>query len=189
MKKTCLLIPAVVGLFGGCIYKNAEEPTMGEDLAAYLELCRETALIRDGDNECNDEWWVGASATTWERNASYKVVFADKRYLSFRAEEFSYNGGAHGGTKITVGTFDRQTGKRLRVADIVPENSRTEVLEAVRRGVIEKIGGADKLQGEVMLVENFFVAQDGIHFVFNEYEVACYAAGAIEVVVKLGLAE
>ena len=58
------------------------------------------------------------------------------------------------------------------------------MLEAVRKGVIEKIGGADKLQGEVTLVENFYIAKDGIHFVFNEYEVACYAAGAVEVVVK-----
>ena len=184
-----LLISVLLGLFGGCKYAGVDEPTMSEDLAAYLELCRDTALISDEENERKDNWWVESSVMTWERNASYKVVFADKRYLSFRAEEFSYNGGAHGGTKITVGTFDRQTGRRLCVADVVPENRRAEVLESVRKGVIEKIDGVDKLQGEVTLVENFFIAQDGIHFVFNEYEVACYAAGAIEVVVKLGSAE
>lgn len=187
--KKYLLIPTLLGLFGGCKYAGIDDPTMSEDLAAYLELCHETALIRDGGPDWKDDWWVGSSATTWERNASYKVVFADKRYLSFRAEEFAYNGGAHGGTKITVGTFGRQTGKQLCVADVVPANRRAEVLETVRKGVIEKIGGADKLQGEVTLVENFFIAKDGIHFVFNEYEVACYAAGPIEVVVKLGALE
>lgn len=185
MIKNCLLIPALIGLLGGCECVEVEAPTMSEDLAAYLELCRETALIEDDGVGREDDWIVGFGATTWERNASYKVVFADKRYLSFRAEEYSYNGGAHGGTKITVGTFDRQTGRRLRVADVVPENRRAAVLAAVRKGVIEKIDGADNLQGEVTLVENFFIAQDGVHFVFNEYEVACYAAGPIEVVVRL----
>lgn len=180
-----LLTSVLLGLFGGCKYAGVDGPIMSEDLAAYLELCRNTALIGDDENECKENWWVESSAMTWERNASYKVVFADKRYLSFRAEEFSYNGGAHGGTKITVGTFDRQTGRRLCVADVVPENRRAEVLESVCKGVIEKIDGADKLQGQVTLVENFCIVKDGIHFVFNEYEVACYAAGAIEVVVGL----
>ena len=56
-------------------------------------------------------------------------------------------------------------------------------------GVVKKIGGKENLQGEVKITDNCFIAQDGLHSVFNEYEVACYAAGAIEVVVKLGSAE
>lgn len=35
-----------------------------------------------------------------------------------------------------------------------------------------------------MLTENFYIAKDGIHFVFNEYEVACCAAGTVVAVVK-----
>lgn len=58
-------------------------------------------------------------------------------------------------------------------------------LAALYDGVVKKIGGKENLQGEVKIIDNCFVAQDGIHFVFNEYEVACYAAGAIEVVVSL----
>ena len=66
---------------------------------------------------------------------------------------------------------------------------RAETLAALYDGVVKKIGGKENLQGEVKITDNCFVAQDGIHFVFNEYEVACYAAGSIEVVVKLGSAE
>lgn len=33
-------------------------------------------------------------------------------------------------------------------------------------------------------IENFCVVEGGLNFVYNEYEVACYAAGAIEVVVS-----
>ena len=31
---------------------------------------------------------------------------------------------------------------------------------------------------------NFYIAADGLHFVYNEYEDASYAAGAVEVVVN-----
>ena len=127
---------------------------------------------------------VGAGATSWERNATYKIVYADEKHLSFRAEEFEYNGGAHGNTKITVGTFDRKTGKILKAADLIPAARRTEVLKELRAGVVKAIGGEAQLQGEVKIIDNCFVAKDGIHFVYNEYEVACYAAGSVEVVVK-----
>lgn len=154
------------------------------DLAAYLELCREVAVGDEPDAARNDDWMVGAGLTTWERNATYRIVFADARHLSFRAEEYAYNGGAHGGTRITVGTLDRATGRWLTVADVIPPEKRAEALKQLYAGVVAKIGGREQLQGEVTLTENFYVARDGIHFVFNEYEVACYAAGSVEVVVK-----
>ena len=46
------------------------------------------------------------------------------------------------------------------------------------------LGGKEKLQGEVRPIENFCVVKDGLKFVYNAYEVACYAAGAVEVPVK-----
>jgi hypothetical protein len=50
--------------------------------------------------------------------------------------------------------------------------------------VIKKLGGKENLQGEVLPIENFCVVKEGLKFVYNEYEVACYAAGAVEVVVS-----
>lgn len=155
-----------------------------ETLSAYLELCRDVAAEAKPDGAQRDDWMVGASVTTWEREAKYDVVYADAKYLSFRAEEYAYNGGAHGGRKITVGTLERTTGRRLKAVDLVPEHRRADTLAALYAGVVEKIGGEDQLQGEVTLTDNCFVAADGLHFVFNEYEVACYAAGPIEVVVR-----
>ena len=48
--------------------------------------------------------------------------------------------------------------------------------------VVTKIG-KDALQGEVKPHDNFYLAKDGWHFVFNESEVACYAVGDVEVVI------
>ena len=53
----------------------------------------------------------------------------------------------------------------------------------LRKSVIAKIG-EENIQSPVKPIENFYRAADGWHFVYNEYEIACYALGAIEVVVK-----
>ena len=41
------------------------------------------------------------------------------------------------------------------------------------------------MQDEVKPHDNFYLSlsKDGWHFVFNEYEVACYAVGDVEVVI------
>lgn len=183
MKWIKVVLP--VCLVTGCQWASVadKEFITSKTLSAYLELCRETAVGVKSDADHKDDWMVGAGLTTWERNASYKVVYADAKCLSFRAEEYEYNGGAHGNKKITVGTLDRATGKLLKAADLIPERRRAEVLSELYKGVVKQIGGKDQLQGKVRLIDNCYVAEDGIHFVFNEYEVACYAAGAIEVVV------
>ena len=51
--------------------------------------------------------------------------------------------------------------------------------KALHDGAVKALGGKDNLQSEVEVVENFYLAKDGLHFVYNEYEIACYAAGPV----------
>lgn len=185
MRQVELFAVLVLGAVCGCRSVGVnDDAEMSKTLADYLELCREMSVGEKPSAECPDDWMIGAGVTTWERKADYRIVYADAKYVSFRAEEYAYNGGAHGNTKITVGTIDRKTGKVLKASDLIPSERKTEVLAALQAGVVKQIGGKENLQGEVKIIDNCFVAKDGIHFVYNEYEVACYAAGTIEVVVK-----
>ena len=149
-------------------------------LKEYVEECRQWAVMNPDD----DDMVLGASATTREYKSAYSVIYAGRKYLSFRAEEYSYTGGAHGSNKITVATIDRKTGKMVRLADFISADEMPVLKKLLLEKVIKKLGGKVGLQGEVRPVENFCVVKDGLMFVYNEYEVACYAAGAIEVVVS-----
>ena len=160
----------------------------GEDFNRYVEFCREAAMTPVGAEDPNDlmskvDWMVGASATTQEFNKEYKIVYADGDYLSFYAKEYSYLGGAHGNTIIRVGTISRATGRALKVGDFVADVKRAALKNALYDGAVKALGGKENLQSEVDVVENFYLAKDGLHFVYNEYEIACYAAGSVEVVV------
>ena len=159
-----------------------------EDFDRYVEFCRETAMTPVDTKDPNDpmskiDWMVGASITTQEFNREYKIVYADRDYLSFYAKEYSYLGGAHGNTIIRVGTISRATGRVLKVGDFVADVKLAALKNALHDGAVKALGGKENLQSEVDVVENFYLAKDGLHFVYNEYEIACYAAGSVEVVI------
>lgn len=169
----------------GCA--SIEHPVDGE-FARYVEFCRETAMTPVGAEDPNDpmskvDWMVGASITTQEFDKEYKIVYADREYLSFYTREYSYLGGAHGNTAIRVGTISRATGRILKVGDFVADVKRAALKNALYDGAVKALGGKEILQSEVEVVENFYLAKDGLHFVYNEYEIACYAAGPVEVVI------
>ena len=159
-----------------------------EDFDRYVEFCRETAMTPVGAEDPSDpmskiDWMVGASITTQEFNKEYKIVYADRDYLSFYTKEYSYRGGAHGNTAIRVGTISRATGRVLKVDDFVADGKRAALKKALHDGAVKALGGKENLQSEADVVENFYLAKDGLHFVYNEYEIACYAAGPVEVVI------
>lgn len=159
-----------------------------EDFNRYVEFCRETAMTSVAGEDPNDpmskaDWMVGASITTQEFNKKYKIVYADRDYLSFYAKDYSYLGGAHGNTIIRVGTISRTTGRILKVGDFVADGKRAALKAALHREAVKALGGKENLQSEVEVIENFYFAKDGLHFVYNEYEIACYAAGSVEVVI------
>ncbi|MGN0833619.1 MAG: DUF3298 domain-containing protein [Kiritimatiellia bacterium] len=179
MRLSAAMGSAVIALCG-CGGVRTAAPTGG--LAEYVDFVRE--LAAKPDDPCFPvESLVGSGFATRECKCEYRLVFADSRYVSFYAREYRYAGGAHGNTTITVGTFDRRTGRRVALDDAFPAEARPGLAAQLRQLVVEKLGGEEHLQAEVVPTENFCLMSDGWHFVYNEYEVACYADGAVEVVI------
>ena len=174
--KICSVVTVASFVLSGCCTDDASG---SEQLKGYINSISHESIRQE-----SADMLVGSSMTTEEYQSKYSVIFADEKYISFRAEEYSYTGGAHGNTEITVGTIDRKTGRRLRIADFVSADRLPELTKILHVKVVTKLGGKEKLQGEVLPIENFCVVKGGLKFVYNEYEVACYAAGAIEVVVS-----
>lgn len=183
-KKVSMVLAVLVAFaVGFCVakYGFAEKTA----LEKYIAECKYLAMeAKESDMPANS--LAGSTLTSREYKATYNVVFANADYLSFRANEYSYEGGAHGSTKITVGTICRKTWKRLKLSDVVAPEKMNALGKLLRAKAIEKVGGETNLQGEVKPIENFYIAADGLHFVYNEYEIACYAQGAVEVVVSPG---
>ena len=152
-------------------FRKAFTPMRSE----YFDHCKFIAL--QGKNPEDWDEWYG--------EGKYQIVYSDEKYLSFRYVEYLFLGGAHGGRCITIRTFDRKTGKVLKASDFIPENKRKAVKSALYDAVLKNVGDKSSIFGEVKIVDNCCIMKDGIHFVYNEYEVAPFAVGAIDVTVKV----
>lgn len=143
----------------------------------YVEYLQ--GIIADAKKDAG--FFIGNTLTDREERCKREMVYQSDRYLSYRIEEYSYHGGAHGGSKVSVGTLDRETGRQLTLNDVFGNDGLAALESDLRTAVIAKIG-EENIQSPVRPIENFYLAADGWHFVYNEYEIACYAIGAIDVV-------
>ena len=193
MRKLIFVASLFAGVLCGCQYTHVnrqenENARPYKDIfdfrkemrLAYIDMCKQEAQKDHGDNQ----EWVGDCLR--EYKGEYKIVYVDARYLSFYVEAYVCAGfNVHGGTSITVGTIDRKTGQVLKAADLIPERRRAEVRAALVDGVAKKLGGKQNLLGEPKIIDNCYLGEDGIHFVYNEYEVAPYAEGPVDAVVQV----
>ena len=134
------------------------------------------------DAKESPDFFIGKTLTDSEEQCRREMIYLDDSYLSYRIEEYWYRGGAHGSTKVSVGTLDRETGRQLTLNDVFGQDGLAPLESELRQAVVAKIG-EENIQSPVKPIENFYLADDGWHFVYNQYEIACYAIGAIDVVV------
>ena len=119
----------------------------------------------------------------WKSQKDYKIIFSSKKLVSFAITTRSYTGGAHGMTNIRVGTV--KNGKVLKLGDL-PSDIRIRWQEAVARHFkAESFEAYLKSSPLFMpyLTENFYLDDKGIHFIYDPYEMDCYAAGTVDIFV------
>ena len=113
--------------------------------------------------------------------------------LSYQVTTDCYLGGAHGSYVVEYYNFDKNTGKLISIRDIVPAEKEAEALKAMEAQLCEDWDAEDlaELQemtgitmlGDLYLTNNFLLKKDSIEFLFNQYEIAPYAAGLISVTI------
>ena len=174
MVRASVLCVALALVGCGVVEQDARTDERGS-YVAYLQ-----GIIADAKE--SPDFFIGKTLTDSEEQCRREMVYLDDRYLSYRIEEYWYRGGAHGSTTISVGTLDRETGRQLTLNDVFGKDGLAPLESELRQAVVAKIG-EENIQSPVKPNENFYLADDGWHFVYNQYEIACYACGAVEVVI------
>ncbi|MBR5624222.1 DUF3298 domain-containing protein [bacterium] len=185
-----VILLAAGAFFAGRLSNSHEEELFDDEqgfgfsnnLVVYLAALRDCCLT----GQCNiaTQEITNSFMLNWEASKELKPIYADEDHVSYMSKGFYYTGGAHGITAIDVGTIDRKSGKILRIDDVWKKEEQKALLTKIRELVVKELQGEEHLLAEPTLTENFYLSSDGWHFVFNQYEVACYADGIIEVVVE-----
>lgn len=108
--------------------------------------------------------------------------------LSYRIDRTNYTGGAHGMHSIEYHTYSLADGRELILDDLFAPAQRARLESMIRHRLYESYDAADDdelaAQGffpqYIAPTENFRLSAEGITFVYNPYEVGCYALGRVE---------
>ena len=106
----------------------------------------------------------------------------------FLINYYSYGGGAHGVGGYHYLNIDLETKKLLSFDDVFKPNQQAKLKELLwerytRYGEV-KDEEAFTSKDAFEVTDNFYLDHDGIHFVYNVYEIASYAEGPQELVIE-----
>lgn len=169
---------------------------LSDTCSLFQHYVREYSSVNDseGDKEMAER---GIECST---DYSFKQVWESEKLITFLCTVYWYGGGAHGSTGITGMTFRKSDGHRFG-----KEIFRTDAeLQAELNSGLKKyfeVSTDEELDENLMVDELHgasylpmpssapWIEKDGIHLMYGQYEIACYAAGMPAVVIPFDNAE
>ena len=137
------------------------------------------SMVREWDNP---EELASMASMNWNSECQCEIVFGSKKLVSFKIVSRSYTGGAHGMTTTRVGTV--RNGRILKHSDL-PEDFpllwQKAIAEHYKKPSFELLRKEHPF--DLFITENFYLNDKGIHFIYDPYEIDCYAAGTIDIFV------
>lgn len=162
------------------------KPNLMESSAAFDQaIADQYVKSASGDFE-----WSG-----FMKIRSHKDVVND-RIVAYTVEHSEYMGGAHGMETIMYYNYDLRTGDRLALDDVFTPQGKAALADRIREQILKDHGkdNWDELGEEscyfsadqVQPTENFLLSAEHITFMYNPYDIACYAQGRTKVKLPLG---
>lgn len=128
---------------------------------------------------------------TYTYDLALRRVYETDRFVTFRAEAYTYTGGAHGMQYVAYGTFVKADGRLLTWDDIVSPKRKTRFRALVADALMGYFGVQsfdamkEKLLVDDQCTRSTFplpegapgLLDDGLHVQYADYEIAPHAAG------------
>lgn len=136
-----------------------------------------------------DEEGPGSSFSYYESSKN-TIVFNKGDILCCSVYFENYTGGAHGAHKLYGYSIDLSTGKLITERDIFCEGCLDKVASVIVRKIADKNNVSDPKElenigytdtEEMIPNGNFLINEEGITYIYNEYEIAPYVMGRTEV--------
>lgn len=122
------------------------------------------------------------SEAKYELSSSFAGTYVDNEIISTRLSVSRFTGGAHPSTFMYGLNYAKDTGKEIGLKSVLTLIGATlsQVSEYSSAQLKEKLGDSFIPEGAAAKEENFWmysINEKGVTFIFNEYQVAPYAAG------------
>lgn len=136
-----------------------------------------------------DLYQEGASSFNWLKLKSVRIQYNENQILSLEFYDHGYTGGAHGLSISKFIIIDLNDGHRLSLDEIFRPDYRNDLRDILNAQVRKQydIANNTDLRDAGFWVEsfdpseNFYLNKDGLGFYYNQYEVAPFAMGPVDI--------
>lgn len=183
-------------IFKGTFFGNTDFDSMTPDAAVEKYLDEYTERYQSLSNMFyEDKSRLDGKTPVWYwyyMNTVNKILFQNYSLLSYAVEYSDYEGGAHGSYRITYTNINLIDLVTISEEDLfIPGyyNKLTEkIVESLMKDFNAEIPDSLLMKGfftidDIVPNENFWLSEKGIHYSYNQYEIAPYAMGVIDVTV------
>ncbi len=138
----------------------------------------------EGDNQPSWYWY--------QLGKSNEIMYEDKNILSYSVHHSDYTGGAHGSLNVLYYTVDLNELTTISEETIFKPNYYKILTSKIIERLMKKfdVDTPEKLVNEgifdineIAPNNNFWINNEGIHYIYNQYEIAPYSMGPIEVTI------
>lgn len=153
-----------------------------------------TQALAEALAQLNDELRISESDLPSVRNMEYETSAESEgsvvdTLLCYSIYRSSYMGGAHGYYSTEYHVYSLKDGFEFTAGDFFGEEKMEALLGLIRKKLYEKYDASNDRELSdngffpeyLSVTDNFRVTSDGVTFLYNPYEISCYANGSIEV--------
>lgn len=166
--------------YAGLDLKEAAGKWSADYVRTYHNECEETLKLYEGNGDI-----PMSSELNRERYKTGYFTETYKNIASYTYEEYFYEGGAHGSTVETALNFDLESGKVITEAEFFKPGYEEKLAEALTAHLREAVPDQESYDTmfthEIKPNGNFNVSEQGVTYIYNQYEIAPYSMGAIHV--------
>ncbi len=184
--------PAVVDSVKTIIMINFfEKSDLGQDVNSLLLHEREHYFTNyKASNE--SIYQEGAASFNWEKVKSLKIQHNENFVLSLACYDYGFTGGAHGLSFTKFKVVDLHDGHLMILDEIFRPDYINDLRDIINTELRKKyllakdqsLKDAGFFEHQVEPSTNFYVNKDGIGFYYNQYEVAPFAMGPIDLFIS-----
>lgn len=153
----------------------------GDSIVAFYGKAQHDSLLKE-----HEECGIPVSFCSM---SSVRKAYETESYITYTTEDYEYLGGAHGSTTLSGMTFRKTDGRRFGYEML--RNTESDSFHALLRDGVKEYFGEQGVNGNLkdmlMGVDNVdymplpvtvpYLTDKGMMFVYQQYEIAPYAAG------------
>lgn len=158
------------------LYIEKTQETYKADFKTLIELRKETEL--------ND---VEMPPFRWERLITGSFAGKAGKVISYEIETYVYEGGAHGLSGKRCINYNLQNGEKVSESDFFEEGYQEELARLLTEHLSDALENEEAYQAlfvkDIEPNGNFEISEDGITYVYGQYEIGPYYLGIIEITI------